>query len=118
MDDPQPGKVEISEADRFKQKFPGQGAPKNSLFLKKRLQGGTKYFDSGDYYSAKSAGGKKDPNLMIGKAIPTADQLPQRKQSSSKLSSLVDGNASPQKNDEKNELMESDEQKSKLQNVE
>ena len=75
---------EISEADLFKKKFPGQGAPKNSLFLKKRLQGGHKYFDSGDYYSAKSSE-RKDPNIAIGKTIPTVDKLPQRQRSSSHL---------------------------------
>lgn len=29
----------MSEADRFKQKFPGRGAPKQSEFLRKRMQG-------------------------------------------------------------------------------
>lgn len=29
----------MSEADRFKQKFPGRGAPKQSEIMRKRLQG-------------------------------------------------------------------------------
>jgi len=41
---------EKKEAQQFKQKFPGvQGAPKQSLLHRKRIQGGQKYFDSGDY---------------------------------------------------------------------
>ena len=76
-----------------------------------------KYFDSGDYNMAKSGKQKKD--VVIGKAIPTVDQLPQRKQSCSRLSSLVDGEGppSPTQPDQKIEE-QTDEQKTKLQVVE
>jgi len=88
---------EISEADRFKQKFPGQGAPRQSEFLRKRLQGkgGAKYFDSGDYNMAKSATGKSNVAADTGKAIPTPDSLPRRKVSSSKQSNLIEGMSPP-----------------------
>ncbi|XP_057304101.1 cAMP-regulated phosphoprotein 19-like [Hydractinia symbiolongicarpus] len=106
---------EISEADRFKQKFPGHGVPKQSDFLRKRLQGkgGAKYFDSGDYNVAKSTK-KKDATIVIGKAIPTPDNLPQRKPSCSKQSSLLEGDTPhPHPSDEKETpTVDSDEQKS------
>lgn len=88
------GPQEISEADRFKQKFP-QGAPKQSDFLRKRLQGkgGAKYFDSGDYNMAKSTHGRV--NVPTGKAIPTPETLPHRKLSSTKQSNLVEGTSPP-----------------------
>jgi len=77
------------EAELSKKKFPGlEQPPKQSAILRKRLQGQVKYFDSGDYNMAKS---KQKKDVVIGKAIPTVDQLPQRKQSCSRLSSLVDG---------------------------
>jgi len=85
---------EISETDHFKQKFP-QGAPRQSDFLRKRLQGkgGAKYFDSGDYNMAKSAHGRV--GVPTGKAIPTPDSLPQRKLSSTKQSNLLEGTSPP-----------------------
>ncbi|XP_066936934.1 cAMP-regulated phosphoprotein 19-like [Clytia hemisphaerica] len=87
------GPQELPEAERFKQKFP-QGAPRQSDFLRKRLQGkgGAKYFDSGDYNMAKSTHGR---NVPTGKAIPTPENLPQRKISSTKQSNLIEGGTSP-----------------------
>lgn len=88
------GPQEMSEAERFKQKFP-QGAPRQSDFLRKRLQGkgGAKYFDSGDYNMAKGSHGRSVPT---GKAIPTPENLPQRKISSTKQSNLIEGTSPPQ----------------------
>ncbi|XP_065672663.1 cAMP-regulated phosphoprotein 19 isoform X2 [Hydra vulgaris] len=78
-----------SEADHFKNKFPGKGAPKQTDFLRKRLQGksGGKYFDSGDYNVAKSTK-KKDATIITGKAIPTPEVIPHRKPSSSQSNLL------------------------------
>jgi len=112
---------EISEADRFKKKFPGAGVPKQSDYLRKRLQGkggAPKYFDSGDYNMLRSTK-KKDATIVIGKAIPTAENLPQRKPSCSKPSSLLDGDTqSPHPTDEKVIAPESDEQISKQPSTE
>jgi len=85
---------QISETDRFKQKFPGRGAPKQSDFLRKKLSGkaGAKYFDSGDYNVAK-ANRKKDAIIMTGKAIPVPHVLPQRKPSSSKQVTTLGGDS-------------------------
>jgi len=80
------------EAELFKKKFGGQAAPKQSAILRKKLQGQAKYFDSGDYNMAKS---KQKKDVVTGKAFPTVDHLPQRKQSSSRLSTLVDGEPAP-----------------------
>jgi hypothetical protein len=103
------------EAELFKKKFGGQ-APNQSAMLRKKLQGQAKYFDSGDYNMAKSGKQKKD--VVIGKAIPTVDQIPQRKQSCSRLSSLVDGEpVSPTQPEQKIEE-QTEEQKTKLQVVE
>jgi len=105
------------EAELFKKKFGGQ-APNQSAMLRKKLQGQAKYFDSGDYNMAKSGKQKKD--VVIGKAIPTVDQLPQRKQSCSRLSSLVDGEGGPPSPTQPDQKIEeqTDEQKTKLQVVE
>jgi hypothetical protein len=106
------------EAELFKKKFGGQ-APKQSAILRKKLQGQAKYFDSGDYNMAKS-GMKQKKDVVVGKAIPTVDQLPQRKQSCSRLSSLVDGEpSSPTQPEQQPQIEEqTEEQKSKLQVVE
>ena len=99
------------EAELFKKKFGGQ-APKQSAILQKKLQGQAKYFDSGDYNMAKSSKQKKD--VAIGKVIPT-----ERKQSCSRLSSLVDGEPpSPTQPEQKIEEQTDEERKSKLQVVE
>jgi len=104
------------EAELFKKKYGGQ-APKQSAILRKKLQGQAKYFDSGDYNMAKSSKQKKD--VVIGKVIPTVDQLPERKQSCSRLSSLVDGEPlSPTQPEQKIDEQTDEEQKSKLQVVE
>lgn len=105
------------EAEMFKKKFPGQGGgpPKQSALLQKRLQGQVKYFDSGDYNMAK---GNQKKDVLIGKKIPTVDQIPTRKKSSSRLSSLVDGDpVSAYKSQEKTEELP-EEQKTKLHVVE
>jgi len=104
----------MTEADRFKQKFPGQGAPRQSEFLRKRLQGrgGAKYFDSGDYNMAKSTHGKI--NVPTGKAIPTPENVPCRKVSSSKQSNLIEGTSPPSHSTpEEKGMVESEEHKAK-----
>ena len=84
--------------------------------LRKKLQGQAKYFDSGDYNMAKS--GKQTKDVITGKAVPTVDQIPQKKQSCSRLSTLVDGKpVSPTQPDQKIEE-QTEEQKTKLQVVE
>ncbi|CAN8206814.1 unnamed protein product [Coccothraustes coccothraustes] len=59
-----------------------------SEFLRRRLQKGQKYFDSGDYNMAKAKMKNKqlpsagpDKNLVTGDHIPTPQDLPQRKSS-------------------------------------
>lgn len=104
---------EMNEAGRFNRKFPGQKAPRQSDFLRKRLQGkgGGKYFDSGDYNMAKSAHDKTNP---IGKAIPTPESLPSRKLSHSKQSNLIDGTSAPaHSTPEEKGMVESEEHKAK-----
>ena len=62
--------------------------------------------------------GKQTKDVITGKAIPTVDQIPQKKQSCSRLSSLVDGEpVSPTQPDQKIEE-QTEEQKTKLQVVE
>lgn len=85
------GSKEMSE---IKPKLP-QGPPRQSDFLRKRLQGkgGAKYFDSGDYNMAKSNHGRI--GVPIGKTIPTPESLPHRKLSSTKQSNLLGGTSPP-----------------------
>ncbi|XP_051739327.1 cAMP-regulated phosphoprotein 19b isoform X2 [Ctenopharyngodon idella] len=80
-----PGKAEeIKLKDRY-----GLGTrPGGSDLLRKRLQKGQKYFDSGDYNMAKAKMKNKQlPTAAVEKAeitgdhIPTPQDLPQRKQS-------------------------------------
>uniref|UniRef100_A0A8C6RWJ7 cAMP-regulated phosphoprotein 19 n=1 Tax=Nannospalax galili TaxID=1026970 RepID=A0A8C6RWJ7_NANGA len=66
---------------------PGQ-KPGASDFLRKRLQKGQKYFDSGDYNMAKAKMKNKqlpaaapDKTEVSGDHIPTPQDLPQRKPS-------------------------------------
>ncbi|XP_071965046.1 cAMP-regulated phosphoprotein 19-like [Antedon mediterranea] len=64
--------------------------------LKKRLQKGNRFFDSGDYMMAKQnqqkvrPGRRMQPELVVGGMIPTPALLPQRKPSGgkSKLAAL------------------------------
>ena len=49
-----------------------------------------KYFDSGDYNMAKS-NSRTGPNPLLGKAIPTAEAVTQRKHSTACKSKLADG---------------------------
>lgn len=62
--------------------------PGGSDFLRKRLQKGQKYFDSGDYNMAKAKMKNKqlpaaapDKTEVTGDHIPTPQDLPQRKPS-------------------------------------
>lgn len=66
--------------------------PKGGAFLQKRLaKSNKKFFDSGDYNMAKAKmSGKKiqaqvQPNEVTGDHMPTPDELPQVKKTSSKL---------------------------------
>lgn len=88
----------------FALKFPGK-KPVATDILKKRMQRGVKYFDSGDYAMAKSEKkggpaaainrGKPIPlPLGVGKAIPTPENIPHRK--TSVPSKLVEPHDQPQ----------------------
>ncbi|XP_054632727.1 cAMP-regulated phosphoprotein 19-like [Dunckerocampus dactyliophorus] len=78
---------EKAEEAKLKARFPSLGAKAGgSDFLKKRLQKGQKYFDSGDYNMAKAK--MKNKHLpsaptekveITGGHIPTPQDLPQRK---------------------------------------
>nr|XP_006814127.1 PREDICTED: cAMP-regulated phosphoprotein 19-like isoform X2 [Saccoglossus kowalevskii] len=94
------------EEAKLKSKYPGMQRPGGSDFLRKRLQKGPKYFDSGDYNMAKQTGqllrkpnnagnGEKMPPPparvpLTGDSIPTPEDLPQRKSSitASKLAAM------------------------------
>lgn len=76
---------EMTEEQKFKAKFPGGGKPDSTNFLRKKLQKGVKYFDSGDYQMAKTS---KRPMAGVGAAIPKPENIPHRKTSvPSKLAS-------------------------------
>ncbi|XP_061775402.1 cAMP-regulated phosphoprotein 19-like [Nerophis ophidion] len=79
--------TEKAEEAKIKVMHPNLGArPGGSDFLRKRLQKGLKYFDSGDYNMAKAKMKNKPlPSAPTEKAqitgghIPTPQDLPQRK---------------------------------------
>ncbi|KAE8617707.1 hypothetical protein XENTR_v10009175 [Xenopus tropicalis] len=80
---------EKSEEIKLKARYPNLGPkPGGSDFLRKRLQKGQKYFDSGDYNVAKAKMKNKqlstaapDKTEVTGDHIPTPQDLPQRKPS-------------------------------------
>ncbi|XP_062403142.1 cAMP-regulated phosphoprotein 19b [Sardina pilchardus] len=81
---------EKTEEAKLKARYPHLGAkPGGSDLLRKRLQKGQKYFDSGDYNMAKAKMKNKQqlPAAATEKAddpgehIPTPQDLPQRKTS-------------------------------------
>lgn len=80
---------EKAEEAKLKARYPNL-APKHggSDFLRKRLQKGQKYFDSGDYNMAKAKMKNKqlpsaptEKTEITGDHIPTPQDLPQRKTS-------------------------------------
>ncbi|KAJ3597014.1 hypothetical protein NHX12_003414, partial [Muraenolepis orangiensis] len=77
---------EKAEEAKLKTRYPNLGAkPGGSDLLRKRLQKGQKYFDSGDYNMAKAKMKNKQlpmaPTENTGDHIPTPQDLPQRKPS-------------------------------------
>ncbi|XP_072242125.1 cAMP-regulated phosphoprotein 19b [Leuresthes tenuis] len=80
---------EKAEEAKLKARYPALGAkPGGSDFLRKRLQKGQKYFDSGDYNMAKAKMKNKqlpsaptEKTEITGDHIPTPQDLPQRKTS-------------------------------------
>ncbi|XP_062404672.1 cAMP-regulated phosphoprotein 19a [Sardina pilchardus] len=81
---------EKAEEAKLKARYPHLGAkPGGSDFLRKRLQKGQKYFDSGDYNMAKAKIKSKTAPPMAptekaeitGDHIPTPQDLPHRKPS-------------------------------------
>uniref|UniRef100_A0A8B9WGK1 cAMP-regulated phosphoprotein 19 n=1 Tax=Bos mutus grunniens TaxID=30521 RepID=A0A8B9WGK1_BOSMU len=78
---------EKAEEAKLKARYPHLGQkPGGSDFLRKRLQKGQKYFDSGDYNMAKAKMKNKqlptatpDKTEVTGDHIPTPQDLPQRK---------------------------------------
>lgn len=93
-------KAEKEEESKFKSKYPMSTRPPGGpLLLRKRLQKGQMYFDSGDYYMAKEKSRTEVPPAATsirtiierptGNIIPTAEMLPPRKASpvQSKLAS-------------------------------
>ncbi|XP_029993116.1 cAMP-regulated phosphoprotein 19-like [Sphaeramia orbicularis] len=78
---------EKAEEAKLKARYPNLGAkPGGSDFLRKRLQKGQKYFDSGDYNMAKAKMKNKqlpsapaEKTEITGGHIPTPQDLPQRK---------------------------------------
>uniref|UniRef100_A0A3B4VDM4 cAMP regulated phosphoprotein 19 n=2 Tax=Seriola TaxID=8160 RepID=A0A3B4VDM4_SERDU len=80
---------EKAEEAKLKARYPNLGAkPGGSDFLRKRLQKGQKYFDSGDYNMAKAKMKNKqlpsaptEKTEITGGHIPTPQDLPQRKTS-------------------------------------
>ncbi|XP_013869023.1 cAMP-regulated phosphoprotein 19-A [Austrofundulus limnaeus] len=80
---------EKTEEAKLKARYPNLGArPVGPDFLRKRLQKGQKYFDSGDYNMAKAKIKNKqlpstptEKTEITGEHIPTPQDLPQRKTS-------------------------------------
>ncbi|XP_070827543.1 cAMP-regulated phosphoprotein 19b isoform X1 [Chaetodon trifascialis] len=80
---------EKAEEAKLKARYPNLGAkPGGSDLLRKRLQKGQKYFDSGDYNMAKAKMKNKqlpsaptEKTEITGGHIPTPQDLPQRKTS-------------------------------------
>ncbi|XP_004408753.1 PREDICTED: cAMP-regulated phosphoprotein 19-like [Odobenus rosmarus divergens] len=81
--------VEKAEEAKLKTRCPHLGQkPGGSDFLRKQLQKGKKYFDSGDYNMAKAEMKNKqlptavlDKTEVTGDYIPTPQDLPQQKPS-------------------------------------
>ncbi|XP_061077297.1 cAMP-regulated phosphoprotein 19-like isoform X2 [Conger conger] len=76
---------EKAEEAKLKARYPGV-KPGGSDLLRKRLQKGTKYFDSGDYNMAQARKNKlpaatAEKTEITGGHIPTPQDLPQRKPS-------------------------------------
>ncbi|KAG5848976.1 hypothetical protein ANANG_G00105160 [Anguilla anguilla] len=88
MDDKVISPEKMEEA-KLKARYPNLGAkPGGSDLLRKRLQKGQKYFDSGDYNMAKAKMKNKqlpaamaEKTEITGDHIPTPQDLPQRKPS-------------------------------------
>ncbi|XP_034541019.1 cAMP-regulated phosphoprotein 19-like [Notolabrus celidotus] len=80
---------EKAEEAKLKARYPNIGTkPGGSDLLRKRLQKGQKYFDSGDYNMAKAKMKNKqlpsaptEKTEITGGHIPTPQDLPQRKTS-------------------------------------
>ncbi|XP_054590466.1 cAMP-regulated phosphoprotein 19a [Nothobranchius furzeri] len=80
---------EKAEEAKLKARYPNLGnKPGGSDLLRKRLQKGQKYFDSGDYNMAKAKITNKqlpaaapEKTEITGDHIPTPQDLPQRKPS-------------------------------------
>ncbi|MCJ8736138.1 hypothetical protein PDJAM_G00255510 [Pangasius djambal] len=80
---------EKAEEAKLKARYPHLGTkPGGSDLLRKRLQKGQKYFDSGDYNMAKAKMKNKqlpaataEKTEITGDHIPTPQDLPQRKTS-------------------------------------
>ncbi|MED6257917.1 cAMP-regulated phosphoprotein 19 [Characodon lateralis] len=80
---------EKAEEAKLKARYPNLGhKPGGSDLLRKRLQKGQKYFDSGDYNMAKAKTKNKqlptaapEKTEITGDHIPTPQDLPQRKPS-------------------------------------
>ncbi|XP_043934778.1 cAMP-regulated phosphoprotein 19 isoform X2 [Protopterus annectens] len=81
---------EKAEEAKLKARYPHLGQkPGGSELLRKRLQKGQKYFDSGDYNMAREkmknkalpAAAAPDKTEVTGDHIPTPQDLPQRKPS-------------------------------------
>ncbi|KAI4825171.1 hypothetical protein JOQ06_002781 [Pogonophryne albipinna] len=80
---------EKAEEAKLKARYPNLAAkPGGSDLLRKRLQKGPKYFDSGDYNMAKAKMKNKqlpsaptEKTEITGGHIPTPQDLPQRKTS-------------------------------------
>lgn len=80
---------EKAEEAKLKARYPNLGnKPGGSDLLRKRLQKGQKYFDSGDYNMAKAKIKNKqlptaapEKTEITGDHIPTPQDLPQRKPS-------------------------------------
>ncbi|XP_061621688.1 cAMP-regulated phosphoprotein 19a isoform X1 [Phyllopteryx taeniolatus] len=81
---------EKAEEAKLKARYPNLGnKPGGSDLLRKRLQKGQKYFDSGDYNMAKAKVKNKqlptaaapEKTEITGDHIPTPQDLPQRKPS-------------------------------------
>lgn len=81
--------LEKAEEAKLKARYPNLGnKPGGSDLLRKRLQKGQKYFDSGDYNMAKAKIKNKqlptaapEKTEITGDHIPTPQDLPQRKPS-------------------------------------
>mmetsp|Transcript_87637 Transcript_87637/g.139188 ORF Transcript_87637/g.139188 Transcript_87637/m.139188 type:complete len:119 (+) Transcript_87637:50-406(+) len=100
---------ELTEEQKLELKFPGK-KPVATDILKKRMQRGVKYFDSGDYAMAKSEkkggpaaainrgnSGKPLPlPLGVGKAIPTPENIPHPHRKTSVPSKLLETHDQPQ----------------------